>query len=398
MTMCVLGVESSCDETAAAIVRGGIDVLSNVIASQHDLHAPYAGVVPEIASRAHIERIVPVIRRALSEAGVTLDDIDAIAVGHRPGLIGSLLVGVSAAKALAWSLGKPLIGIDHVQAHLYAGLLRTRAESSTAKTSGTGVSPVTTQPLSSSSSSSTSTTTSSHLFPALGLVVSGGHTALYRLDSPLRVRRLGSTIDDAVGEAFDKAATILGLPHPGGPNLDALARRGDDRAFDFPISRLAPDSLDFSFSGLKTAVLYAVRGVPQEPPHAPGEPPAARSRPPRHAVARAPLDPARHADVAASFQRAAISAILLKLARAIDHANPAAPFRSLLVGGGVTANSRLRAELVLFARSRGLELRIPAMEYCLDNAAMIAGLAHHRLIAGDTDSMSLSAHPSSALS
>ncbi len=355
-----LGLESSCDETAAAVVRGGREVLSNVIASQYDLHAEYAGVVPEIASRAHVERMLPVIRRALADAGVTLADINAVAVGHRPGLIGSLLIAVSAAKALAWSLGKPLIGIDHVQAHLYAGFL-----SASPAMGGADLSP--------------------H-FPALGLVVSGGHTALYRLESPLHLKRLGSTIDDAVGEAYDKAATILSLPHPGGPALDRLAPGGNDRAFDFPISRLSPDSLDFSFSGLKTAVLYAVRGVPQEPSRR-----ADRASAP---VPRVPLDPARYPDVAASFQRAAVGAVMLKLARALDQPRGGPPIRSLLIGGGVSANSRLRAELHRFAAERGVQLFLPAMPYCLDNAAMIAGLAHHRFVIGAFDGLALGAHPS----
>lgn len=358
----ILGLESSCDETAAAVVRGGREVLSNVIASQYDLHAEYAGVVPEIASRAHVERMLPVVRRALSDAGVSLGDIDAIAVGHRPGLIGSLLIAVSAAKALAWSLGKPLIGIDHVHAHLYAGFL-----SASPAPGGTDLSP--------------------H-FPALGLVVSGGHTALYHLESPLKLARLGSTIDDAVGEAYDKAATILSLPHPGGPALDRLAQRGDERAFDFPISRLASGSLDFSFSGLKTAVLYAVRGVPQEPSRR-----ADRNAAP---VPREPLSASRYPDVAASFQRAAVGAVMLKLARALDQPHIGPPISSLLIGGGVSANSRLRAELQHFAAERGVRLFLPAMPYCLDNAAMIAGLAHHRAFARDFDDLTLGAHPSTS--
>ncbi|HVZ94538.1 MAG TPA: tRNA (adenosine(37)-N6)-threonylcarbamoyltransferase complex transferase subunit TsaD [Phycisphaerales bacterium] len=374
----ILALESSCDETAAAVVRAGNTVLSNVIASQHDLHAEYAGVVPEIASRAHVERLLPVLRRALTDANITYTDLAAIAVGHRPGLIGSLLVGVSAAKALAWSLNIPILGIDHVQAHLYAGLLDRAADSL------------------------------DNVFPALGLVVSGGHTSLYLLDSPLKLRRLGSTIDDAVGEAYDKAAVILGLPFPGGPHLDKLAQSGNDRAFDFPLSRLAPDSLDFSFSGLKTATLYTVRGVPQAPSSAPspsgrgqgeGYSPSVSSSPSsspsfRSSVPRSALPPDRYPDVAASFQRAAINALLLKVRRALDlHSD----IRSLLIGGGVSANSRLRTEFTTLARERNLRLFLPPMPYCLDNAAMIAGLAWHRFINNDFDDLALSAHPSSSL-
>ncbi len=353
--MRILGIESSCDETAAAVVDDGRVVRSNIIASQHDLHAEYAGVVPEIASRAHVERIGIVIDRALREADTRMSEVDAVAVGHRPGLIGALLVGVAAAKALAWSLGRPLVGIDHVVAHLYAGLL------DDAEWTDAGV------------------------FPAVGLVVSGGHTAMYELEGPLAIRRVGSTIDDALGEAYDKAATILGLPHPGGPRLDALARGGDERAHDFPISRLSPDSLDFSYSGLKTAVLYTVRGNPGKQV---GGAPGAFDR--DHTA----LSEKETADIAASFQRAGVAAIILKLERLLDRPGPTP--RTLLVGGGVSANSRLRAELVELGRRRGLAVRLPRMAYCLDNAAMIAGLAFHRVSAGDADDLSLRASPSSA--
>lgn len=348
--MLILGLETSCDETAAAVVRDGTAVLSNVIATQHDLHARYWGVVPEIASRAHLERLTPVVREAMTQAKVSLENLDAIAVGHRPGLIGSLLVGVSAAKALAWSLDVPIIGVDHVLAHLHAGLLESP--------------PVT--------------------FPALGLVVSGGHSSLFLMRSGLDVELLGKTIDDAIGEAFDKAATILGLGYPGGPLLDRLAQSGDDRAIDFPVTLLAPDSLDFSFSGLKTAVLYEVRGHP-----------VGRGEGARFERDGASLSDTRKADLAASFQRAAVRAIMKKLDRARQRH---AEVRSLLVGGGVSANSRLRAELAEFASKHQLDLRLPRMEYCLDNAAMIAGAAHAKLIAGQVDDLALSAHPQTALS
>lgn len=353
--MLTLGLETSCDETAAAVVEDGTRVRSSVVASQHDLHAEYAGVVPEIASRAHVERITPVVRAALREAGVALADLDAVAVGYRPGLIGSLVVGVAAAKALAWSLGIPIVGVDHVHAHLYAGLLH----------EGDGT-----------------TGDDRTLFPALGLVVSGGHTSIYAMESPVELTRLGATIDDALGEAFDKAATILGLPYPGGPALDALARTpgANDRAHDFPIARLAGDSLDFSFSGLKTALLYAVRGVP-----GPGE----------RASAPVLTDRAR-ADLAASFERAACAAVVLKLGRALSVVRERGPCRSLLTGGGVTANTRLRAELAGMARREALELRVPPPQFCLDNAAMIAGLGHALLMAGVRHDLSLSAVPTTA--
>jgi len=369
-TPTILGFETSCDETSCAVVRlregAGPRVLANAIATQDELHAGYGGVVPEIAGRAHVERIVPVLRRALADAGLGMRAIDAVAVGHRPGLIGSLLVGVAAAKAAAFALGVPLVGVDHVHAHLIAATLdRERMPP----------------------------------MPALGLVVSGGHTALYRVDDPLRITRLGSTRDDAVGEAYDKAASILGLAYPGGPRLDALAQQpgADDRAFDLPVSRLEPGSLDFSFSGLKTAMLYAVRGVPTRP-GAPGPP------------APPPLTDARRRDLAASFQRAACEAVCLKVQRAIrlglatdggggdggQQGEGGTAWRSLLAGGGVTANSRLRKELGDLADAHGLGLWVPPPRYCLDNAAMIAALGGLRRAAGEADDLTLRAHPSSA--
>lgn len=349
--MIVLGIESSCDESACAIVQSGTLVRASIVASQHDLHRAFGGVVPELASREHLEKLLPVVRAALEQAGLTFADLSAIAVGHRPGLIGSLLIGVASAKALAWSLNLPLVGVDHVHAHLYAGLI-SRPAPPTAP------------------------------FPAMGLVVSGGHTSLYALRSWRELTRLGATIDDALGEAYDKAATILGLPYPGGPNLDKLASdpalpAANDRAVEFPVSRLAPDSLDFSFSGLKTAMLYAVRGVP-----------GARGKPAE------PLTPARARDLAASFQRAACHAVVLKLERALERAPGV---RTLFAGGGVTANSRLRAELASFAQRRGLELVIPPMDLCVDNAAMIAGLGAELLAHGVRDSLTLAAVPTTSL-
>jgi N6-L-threonylcarbamoyladenine synthase len=340
----VLGLETSCDETAASVVADGRAVLSNVVASQHELHAEYRGVVPEIASRAHVERIAPVMEEALAQAGVALGDLHAVAVGNRPGLIGALLVGVAAAKALSWSLGIPLVGVDHVHAHLYAGCLSPPERPMPA-------------------------------LPALGLVVSGGHTAVFLVESPTSVRRLGSTIDDAAGEAFDKAAAILGLGHPGGPNVDRLAATGNPGAIDLPMSRLGPDSLDFSFSGLKTALLYAVKGVPAHRGR-PGIAPSGVSVP----------------DACASFQRAVVDAIDLKLRRALER-HPEC--RTLLVGGGVVANSGLRARLERLAGERGLDLRLPAMALCVDNAAMIAGLGHALLEsrAWASDPLSMSATP-----
>jgi N6-L-threonylcarbamoyladenine synthase len=353
------------------VVADGRLVLSNVIASQHELHAEYGGVVPELASRAHAERVLPVVRAALRGAGALLGEIDAVAVGHRPGLIGSLLVGVAAAKALAWARGVPLVGVDHVQAHLYGGMLEEQGSSQTSKLAN---------------GQTEDGDIDAALFPALGLVVSGGHTAMYRCESPVEVVRLGATIDDAMGEAFDKAAAILGLPYPGGPNLDRLAASegADDRAHEFPVSRLGRESLDFSFSGLKTSLLYAVRGKPM-----PGG---------RFERDHTWLSDASRADFAASFQRAATKAARVKLERALEAlAKEGTRPRALLVGGGVTANSRLRRELGEFADKHGLALRLPAMAYCVDNAAMIAGLGFHLLRAGRVSGLDLAAQPTSAV-
>ncbi len=323
----ILGIESTCDETGAAVVVDGTDVRSNVVASQVEIHAKYRGVVPEIASRAHIENILPVVRESLATAGCRFDDIDAIAVAHRPGLIGSLLIGVTAAKTLAWSLGKPLIGVDHVQAHLYSIML----EKELRPLSFTGIKG------------------DVALFPAVGLVASGGHTSLYEVTDWTDITRLGGTIDDAVGEAYDKVAAILGLGYPGGPIIDKLAAQGDAKAVRFPRTLLGRESLDFSFSGLKTSVLYHVRGVPGK--DRAGIPPAEINIP----------------DIAASFQAACVDVISKKLDRAVRKMRA----RSVIIGGGVSANHGLRAALASFR----VPVFFPPLQYCTDNGAMIAGLA-----------------------
>jgi N6-L-threonylcarbamoyladenine synthase len=294
-----------------------------------------------------------------------LADVDVIAVAHRPGLIGSLLVGVTAAKALAWALGKPLIGVDHVHAHLYSVMLEKeegderRTSNIERPTSNSG--PAATQPVTDApaeavrAQDSGLSTQHSPTFPAVGLVCSGGHTALYELRDWLDVRLIGSTIDDAVGEAYDKVAALLGLGYPGGPILDKLAARGDPSAVDFPRSLLGRDSLDFSFSGLKTAVLYRVYGVPGK-----GARPSTAAGPP-------PISDQALADVAASFQAACIDVITRKLKRAAKRVGA----RSVIIGGGVSANRGLRAAMTRF----GLPVHVPALEYCTDNAAMSGGLA-----------------------
>lgn len=334
----ILGIESTCDETAAAIVGDGRMVRSCVIASQVDLHQIYRGVVPEIASRAHIENILPVIEEALKEAACGLADVDAIAVSQRPGLIGSLLIGVTAAKTLAWSLEKPLIGVDHVQAHLYSVML------------DEGDTPQ---------------------FPAIGVVCSGGHTALYEVRSWTDIDLIGQTIDDAVGEAYDKVAAILGLPYPGGRPIDELAAQGDPKAIRFPRSTLEPDSLDFSFSGLKTAVLYRVRGH------------KGRER------EVGSLSPEELRDVCAGFQQACIDVLLLKIRRAIARVGA----RSVIIGGGVSANRGLRAAMQNFERPACF----PPLKYCTDNAAMIAGLGNVLLREDRTADLAMDAITYSAM-
>ncbi len=348
----ILGLETSCDETAAAVVQDGRVVLSSVVSTQHDLHERYGGVVPEIASRAHLERLLPVVSAALDDAGVKPQQLSAIAVGNRPGLVGSLIVGTSAAKALAWSLSLPLIGVDHVLAHLYAPMLVER-----------GI----------------AMPQAALAYPALGLVVSGGHTSLYRVDSPTCVHLLGKTIDDAVGEAYDKAAVMLKAGYPGGPRLDKLAQQGNAKAYDLPRPLLGPDSLDFSFSGLKTALLYAVRGTP-----------VGRGASARFERDADDLTDTQRIDLAASFQQAIVDTLIIKLKRANKHlVDSGVTPRSLIVGGGVSANSLLRVRLADLAVKLDLDLHIPAMSLCVDNAAMIAGLAHERYITQSFDDLSL---------
>jgi N6-L-threonylcarbamoyladenine synthase len=354
---CILGIESSCDETAAAVVDAQLRVRSNIVASQEDLHAEYGGVVPEIASRAHLERILPVIHKAIAEAGVGLGDIVAVAVGVRPGLIGSLLVGTSAAKGFAWGRMLPFYGVDHVAAHLFAGLLRTDADVTPPAEDDT-------------------------LFPGIGLVVSGGHTSLFRLDSPMQCTLIGRTIDDAVGEALDKAAVMLGLGHPGGPNLERCAEGGDARCLRFALPNL-PHPLDFSLSGLKTKLLYEVRGVPR-----------GRGAGATFERTSADLSDERRRDLAASFQHAAIAQVVDRLTRAAD----AEPARTLFVGGGVVANRALREALAGWAGSRGMHLVLPERRFCVDNAAMIAGFAQLRRSRGDAgDDLAIAAEPVSFL-
>ncbi|MEA2361541.1 MAG: tRNA N6-adenosine threonylcarbamoyltransferase [Thermoleophilaceae bacterium] len=299
----ILAVETSCDDTCAAVVTLGGEIRSNVIASQGLLHARYGGVVPEIASRRHLELVDAVVADALEGAGAGLDDVQTVAVTQGPGLIGALLVGLSSAKALAATRRLPLVGVDHLHGHVTASTL--------------GPEPIEA--------------------PYLCLVASGGHTFLARVDDPASYTVLGQTLDDAAGEAFDKGARLLGLGYPGGPELDRLARQGDPEAFAFP--RSAPGELDFSFSGLKTALLYRLRDEPD----------------------------ADRADLAASYQRAIVEALTARTRTALEREG----LERLAIGGGVAANSELRAAV----QNLGVPVWVPATELCTDNAAMIAGAA-----------------------
>jgi len=323
----ILGIETSCDETAAAIVADGVRVRSSVVASQVALHQKYGGVVPEIASRAHIENIMPVLIEAFERAGIVKEDIDAIAIANQPGLAIALMVGLIAAKTLAFTWGKPLIAVNHIHAHLQSAMLaQGKLE-----------------------------------LPAVALVVSGGHTALYDCRSPLELTLLGSTHDDAAGEAFDKVASILGLPYPGGPSIEKAAKTGNPKAVELPRSMMGPDSLDFSFSGLKTAVLYYCRGQDMK-----GE----------NKVAK--MSQQEIADIAASFQAAVVSVLVKKTMRAADRVGA----KTILLGGGVACNSALRAALEQMAQRTGRTMLIAPKQYCTDNAVMVASLAYHKFKAG----------------
>ncbi|MBI4589462.1 MAG: tRNA (adenosine(37)-N6)-threonylcarbamoyltransferase complex transferase subunit TsaD [Candidatus Rokubacteria bacterium] len=328
--MIILGIETSCDETAAAVLAGGAKVLASVVASQDQIHAPYGGVVPELASRRHVEVILPVIQKALGDAGVSLPGLEGIAVTQGPGLVGSLLVGCSVAKSLAYVRRLPLVGVNHLEGHIYAAFLQEPTPS----------------------------------YPFLALVVSGGHTALYLARAPLRYELVGQTRDDAAGEAFDKVAKLLGLGYPGGPVIESTARSGDPNAIQLPVAQMTDGAPDFSFSGIKTAVsLHVKRGRP--------------------------LSPGQVADIAASFQATAVKMLVRKTVRAALRLG----VRRVVLTGGVAANKTLRGALQAEATERGWELFIPPPSLCTDNAAMIAAAGHARLEAGERASLTMNALP-----
>ncbi|MEE8199599.1 MAG: tRNA (adenosine(37)-N6)-threonylcarbamoyltransferase complex transferase subunit TsaD [Candidatus Acidoferrales bacterium] len=364
----ILGIESSCDETAAAVVADARQILSNVISSQIDLHAKYGGVVPELAARAHLERIVPVVREAFAQAGLSYGDVDAVAVTQGPGLIGSLLVGVAYAKAMAWSLGKPLIGVNHLEGHIHAVLLQAEQNAEADQIE----------------------------FPLVALVVSGGHTALYLVQrAPLAAkgfryhyRLLGQTLDDAAGEAFDKVARHLGLGYPGGPVIDRLATRGNPDAFLFTRPRLRrARPYDFSFSGIKTAV---VRRVEKNGLRGEIEQRLAR----RRADPQAPLEQLctpQTLDLLASFQKCVVEDLAERTLNAADDHDA----RTVFASGGVAANSRLRTIFAQESAARGLPVFFPSVQLSTDNAAMIAAAAFPRFLARDfADPLALNASAS----
>jgi N6-L-threonylcarbamoyladenine synthase len=328
----VLGIESSCDETAAALVRDDGEVLSDVVASQVELHAPYGGVVPELAARAHMEHVVPVLQRALEVVPGGLAGVDGIAVTHGPGLVGALLVGVQAGKALALAQSLPIVGVNHLIGHLLAVFLRREASEEPPE------------------------------YPFIALLVSGGHTALYELRSAFDIEQLGQTRDDAAGEAFDKVAKLLGLGYPGGPRVDRLAQTGSAERFPLPRPMAQRKNLEFSFSGLKTAVAQRVAALEK------------------------PLPEQLIADVCASFQKNAVEVLVKKSLQACRERG----VPRLVITGGVAANKGLRAHEQAAAAEAGVRVYVPPFASCTDNAAMIAYAGAQRLLRGDDDGLGLS--------
>lgn len=321
--MLILGIDTSCDDTSAAVVEDGKRVVSNIVSSQQEIHAKYGGIVPELASRRHLEMIVPVVDEALQQAGVSLSDLGAVAVCHGPGLIGSLLVGCSFAKSVCYSRDIPLVAVNHLEGHV--------------------LSPFLADPL--------------PTFPFLSLVVSGGHTSLYLARDFGVYEELGRTRDDAAGEAYDKVSKLLGLEYPGGPVIDRLAREGDASALDFPRAYL-PDSLDFSFSGIKTAVLNHLHNMKQK------------------AGGNLILSDNERRNIAASFQAAVVDVLVRKT----EWAMRKKWIRKVSLAGGVAANQELRRRMQDMAKEREAELFIPPVSLCTDNAAMIAAAAYHRAV------------------
>lgn len=318
--MNILGIESSCDETAAAVVANGVQILSSVVASQVKIHCPYGGVVPELASRKHMEALVPVVNEAILKAGINKDQLDAVAVTQGPGLVGALLVGFSFGKSFAYAMKKPCVGVDHLEAHLNSVFLEPEAPP----------------------------------FPFVSLLVSGGHTAIYDVQSHTSACLMGQTRDDAAGEAFDKVAKMLGLGYPGGAIIDRLSKQGNPDTINFPRTYLDKNGYDFSFSGIKTAVNRYIQ----------------TNREYQEQVN----------DIVAAFQEAVVEVLCFKLIHAVKSKG----YRHLCIVGGAAANSRLRQKVAYEARKENMSLHIPSLSLCGDNAAMVAAAGYHRLLAGET--------------
>lgn len=335
--MLILGIESSCDETAAAVIEDGVKVRSSVVASQIETHKRYGGVVPELASREHLEKIGPVVKEAITTAGIELSDIDGLAVTQGPGLVGSLLVGVNYAKAIAFAQKRPIVGVNHIEGHVYSVAFEFPPPQ----------------------------------VPALALVVSGGHTNLFLIPEPERYKLIGRTRDDAAGEAFDKVSKLIGLGYPGGPVIDRCAKSGNKRAVIFPLAEIKEEGhrLDFSFSGLKTAVLRYVRENQIEPvadDAEPGEP---------------------ILDLCASFQNAVVRALVRSLRKAAEQYHP----KTIILAGGVACNSELRTAVQQLATEIGVDAYIPSPKYTTDNAAMIAAAGYPKLLRGECAPLEMSA-------
>lgn len=330
--MYILGIESSCDETSVSVVKNGTEELATVISSQIDIHKDFGGVVPEIASRHHVKNIIMVLEECLEKANMTMEQIDAIAITYGPGLIGSLLIGLEAAKTLAWLYQKPLIPVHHIAGHIYANSL--------------------VRPLK---------------FPLLALVVSGGHTELIEMTDHYKFKKLGGTLDDAIGECYDKVARVMNLEYPGGPKLDKLSKEGKP-TYKLPIP-LHDDSYNFSFSGLKSAVINLAHNEKQR-----GE-------------------ELRQADLAASFQKVAVESVVSKTKKAIEDKN----IKYLIVAGGVAANQILRSKIEKLAEEEGIEMSVPPMKYCTDNAAMIAAAGYYAYLDGRVADLTLNSTSSAVL-
>lgn len=365
MTTRILGIESSCDETAAAVVADGVKILSSVVASQVDVHRKYGGVVPELASREHLRQIAPVVREAVEQAKMALADVDAIGVTQGPGLVGSLLVGLTYGKVLALALNKPLVAVNHLEGHVHAVFLEAHLAGRTPK------------------------------LPAMCLIVSGGHTLLYRVENdarnsaaPFSYARIGGTRDDAAGEAYDKVAKMLALGYPGGPMIDKLAAHGHPDAVKFGTTKIRGNPYDFSFSGIKTAVLYYLRKRPELQPEITARQKALTNGQ-RSADALRALSSSTTLDLIASFQRAVVE----DLAKRTLAASEQFAVQSVLVSGGVAANGELRARFEAEGKRRGFEVFFPSRPLSTDNAAMIASAAFARFSAGERANADLNAAP-----